>query len=462
MPDVMENSTVGPAHSHVRWTVCAMLFAATSINYMDRQVLSILAPSLQHTIGWTEQQYGYIVGAFQFAYALGLIAAGRLVDRLGTRIGYVVVMALWSAAAMGHALVRSALGFGIARFFLGLGESGNFPAAIKTTAEWFPQRERSLATGILNSGANLGAILAPASIPWITLRFGWRAAFLATGTFSLTWIGWWVWQYRRPEESTRVSASELALIRGEDGESVRDAEAHPGSAGMGHSVLTNPDPAKTSRSSSSQSSSSWFSLLRYRQMWAFSLAKFCTDPIWYFYLFWMPKFLDARFHLGLAHLGLPLIVVYNMSAAGSIGGGYLPSLLYREGMTIQRARLRAMLLCASLAVPVFFAGRTNHAWTAVLLLGVATAAHQGWSANLFTTASDMFPKQAVGAVVGFGSAAGSVGGVLFAAVIGRILQVTGSYATLFVIAASAYLLALFLLTRLGPGLRRAQLGTTPP
>ena len=415
-----------------------MLFAATSINYMDRQVLSILAPTLQHSIGWTEQQYGYIVSAFQFAYALGLIVAGRMVDRLGTRIGYVVVMALWSAAAMGHSLVRSAFGFGVARFFLGLGESGNFPAAIKATAEWFPQRERSLATGIFNSGSNLGAILAPATIPWITLHYGWRAAFLATGTFSLTWICWWAWKYRKPDEDPRVSATERALIAGEEAQAEKLEQVHDG---------VEAATAKTS----------WFALLRYRQTWAFSLAKFLTDPVWYFYLFWMPKFLDARFHMGLAHLGLPLIVVYNMSAAGSIGGGYLPSLLHREGLTIQRARLRAMLLCASLAVPVLFAGRTSHAWVAVLLLGVATAAHQGWSANLFTTASDMFPKHAVGAVVGFGSAAGSVGGVLFAAAIGRILQVTGNYATLFVIAASAYLTGLLILTKLAPGLRRAEM-----
>jgi ACS family hexuronate transporter-like MFS transporter len=409
-----------------------MLFAATSINYMDRQVLSILAPTLQHSIGWTEQQYGYIVSAFQFAYALGLIVAGRLVDKLGTRVGYALVMALWSAAAMAHALVRSAFGFGLARFFLGLGESGNFPAAVKTTAEWFPQRERSLATGIFNSGANLGAILAPATIPWITLHYGWRPAFLATGTFSLTWIAWWLWKYRRPREDTRVSAAELAWIEGEDSPSVAQAREQP-----------------------TQATTSWSKLLRYRQTWGFALAKFLTDPIWYFYLFWMPKFLDARFHLGLAHLGLPLIVVYNMSAAGSIGGGYLPSLLSTEGVSIQRARLRAMLLCACLAVPVFYAGQTMHAWVAVILLGIATAAHQGWSANLFTTASDMFPKRTVGAVVGLGSAAGSGGGVLFAAMIGRILQVTGSYAILFAIAASSYLLGLLLLTRLAPGLQRA-------
>ncbi|MCU1313384.1 MAG: Hexuronate transporter [Acidobacteriaceae bacterium] len=411
-----------------------MLFAATSINYMDRQVLSILAPTLQHSIGWTEQQYGYIVSAFQFAYALGLIVAGRMVDKLGTRLGYALVMAVWSAAAMAHSLVRSTFGFGLARFFLGLGESGNFPAAVKSTAEWFPQRERSLATGIFNSGANLGAIVAPATIPWITLHYGWRPAFLATGTFSLTWIGWWLWKYRRPREDARVSAAELAWIEADESPSVaKDLEAAP------------------------QTTTSWSKLLRYRQTWGFAVAKFLTDPIWYFYLFWMPKFLDARFHLGLAHLGLPLIVVYYMSAAVCIGGGYLPSLLSTEGVSIQRARLRAMLLCACLAVPVFYAGHTIHAWVAVILLGIATAAHQGWSANLFTTASDMFPKRTVGAVVGLGSAAGSAGGVLFAATIGRILQVTGSYAILFAIAASSYLLGLLFLTRLAPGLRRAEI-----
>lgn len=431
----LENG-VRPEHSHVRWTICAMLFAATSINYMDRQVLSILAPSLQHSIGWTEQQYGLIIGAFQFAYALGLIAAGRMVDKLGTRIGYAVVMALWSAAAMAHALVRSALGFGVARFFLGLGESGNFPAAVKATAEWFPQKERSLATGIFNSGANLGAILAPATIPWITLHYGWRPAFLATGTFSLLWIIWWAWRYRRPQENPRVSNKELEWIEGGD---------------------TRQEIGKPVNEEAAARKVPWTSLLRYRQTWAFAVAKFLTDPVWYFYLFWMPKFLDNRFHLGLAHLGLPLIVVYNMSAVGSIGGGYLPTLFASEGLRIQTARLRAMLLCACLAVPVFYAGHTLHAWVAVILLGIATAAHQGWSANLFTTVSDMFPKQAVGAVVGLGSSAGSAGGVLFAAAIGRILEVTGSYAVLFVIAASAYLLGLFILTRLAPGLNRAEL-----
>ncbi len=425
-PDVpLGNSPVRPATSHVRWTICAMLFFATSINYMDRQVLGILAPVLQHSVGWTEAQYGYIIGAFQVAYALGLVVAGRLVDRLGSRLGYILVMGVWSLAAMAHALVTTTLGFAVARFFLGLGESGNFPAAIKTTAEWFPQKERSLATGIFNSGSNVGAILAPALVPLVTLRYGWHAAFLLTGGFSLAWIVWWALRYRNPREHPGVSAAETAYI-------TRDVQP----AGK-------PLP--------------WRSLLGYRQTWAFSLAKFLTDPIWYFYLFWLPKFLDGRFHLGLSHLGLPLILVYNFSAVGSIGGGYLPTLLSRDGRSVQRARLQAMLLCALCSVSAFFIARTSSEWVAVGLLGVAAAAHQGWSANLFTTVSDMFPQSAVGAVVGIGGMLGSVAGVFSAVGIGWILQETGSYVPLFTIASTGYLLALFALRTIAPGLRPVQI-----
>ena len=413
-----------PLVSHARWTVCALLFFATSINYMDRQVLGILASTLQHSIGWTEAQYGYIIGAFQAAYAIGLVLAGRMVDKLGTRIGYALVMGLWSLAAMSHALVRSAFGFGVARFFLGLGEAGNFPAAIKTTAEWFPQSERSLATGIFNSGANVGAILAPALIPWITLRFGWRAAFLATGIFSMTWIIWWLTHYRKPSKYPKISRAELDLIH-------RDP----------------PQPVVNLP---------WKKLLVYRQTWAFSVAKFLTDPIWWFYLYWLPKFFDARFHLGLSHLGLPLIIVYNASAVGSIGGGWLPAVMHRTGMSMVKARLTTMLMFACIVTPIFFASRTHSEWVAVGLLSLAAAAHQGWSANLFTTASDMFPKSAVGAVVGIGGMAGSVGGVLFSLSAGWVLQITHSYASLFGIAASAYLIALLVLRTLAPGLKRIE------
>ncbi|HEY0786280.1 MAG TPA: MFS transporter [Acidobacteriaceae bacterium] len=409
----------------VRWTICGMLFAATSINYMDRQVIGLLKPTLQHSIGLTETNYGYIIAAFQVAYALGLVGAGRLVDKLGSRLGYSLIMGTWSLAAMAHALARSAFGFGVARFFLGLGEAGNFPAAIKTVADWFPQSERSLATGIFNSGANVGAILAPAIIPWITIRFGWRAAFLATGLFSAIWIAWWYAHYRKPHEHPTLTGEELRHIY------------QQAAAQMGPQIP-------------------WLQLLTYRQTWAFVLAKFLTDPIWWFYLFWMPSFFDQRFHLGLSHLGLPLIVVYNISAIGSIGGGWLPNVFTRAGAGAATARMSAMLVCAILALPIFFATHVHSMVAAIALLSLATAAHQGWSANLFTTASDMFPSTAVGAVVGIGGMAGSVGGVLFSISAGRILQLTHSYAALFSISSGVYLLSIVLLRGLAPRLRRVQ------
>lgn len=405
----------------MRWSICAMLFFATSINYMDRQVLGILAPLLQRTIGWSESQYGYIIGGFQVAYAVGMVLSGRLIDRIGTRIGYALVMGVWSLSAMAHSLVSTVLGFGIARFFLGLGEAGNFPAAIKTTAEWFPQRERSLATGIFNSGTNVGAILAPAAVPWITLRFGWRAAFLSTGAFSMAWILWWVIRYRRPGEHPRLKPVELRHIRS-------DAAA----------------PVKALP---------WKQLIGYRQTWAYASGKFFTDPIWWFYLYWLPKFFDGRYHLGLSRLGLPLIVVYNVSAIGSIGGGWLPGLLHRKGMGMPRARLSAMLLCACLVLPVAVAGSTASLWAAVGILSLAAAAHQGWSANLMTTTSDMFPQEAVGVIVGIGGLAGALGGVLFSLSTGWILQLSHSYQPLFAMAGGAYLVAWLVLQILAPRLR---------
>jgi ACS family hexuronate transporter-like MFS transporter len=409
----------------VRWTVCAMLFLATSINYMDRQVIAILKPTLEHSIGMTEVSYGYIVDAFQIAYAIGLLAAGRLIDKLGTRIGYMLVMAIWSVSAMGHALASSVLEFGFARFSLGLGESGNFPAAIKTVAEWFPRNERSLATGIFNSGANVGAILAPAIVPWVTLRYGWHAAFLTTGIFSVLWILWWFRYYRKPTDHPTLTARELQYIYQES------------AVDLGPSIP-------------------WRRLLRCRQTWAFSLAKFLTDPIWWFYLFWLPSYFSTKFNLNLSHLGLPLIVVYNVSVIGSIGGGWLPALFRRLGLSPNYARLAAMLVCASLVVPIFTAASVKSLWTAILLIGMAAGAHQGWSANLFTTSSDMFPRSAVGAVVGIGGMAGSAGSALFAFFAGHILQLTHSYASLFGVASSAYLVALLVLYLLAPGLKKVE------
>jgi ACS family hexuronate transporter-like MFS transporter len=410
---------------NVRWTICAMLFVATSINYMDRQVISILKPTLQHSIGLTEISYGYIVDAFQIAYAVGLVAAGWLIDKVGSRIGYAIVMGIWSLSAMGHALASTALEFGIARAFLGLGESGNFPAAIKTVAEWFPQSERSLATGIFNSGTNVGAILAPLIVPWVTLRYGWHAAFLCTGAFSSLWILWWFRNYRKPADHPTLTGMELRHI-------YKEAAAQ-----MGPKVP-------------------WIKLLGYRQTWAFALGKFLTDPIWWFYLFWLPSYFTTKFHLNLSHLGLPLILIYNVSAIGSIGGGWLPAPFRKFGLSASGARLAAMLFCACLVVPVFTIANLNSEWAAIGILSLAAGAHQGWSANLFTTVSDMFPRSAVGGVVGIGGMAGSAGGALLAFFTGHILQRTHSYGVLFMLASSAYLLAFLMIWLFAPGLKKAE------
>ena len=418
-----------------RWTVCAMLFVATSINYMDRQVIGILKPVLEQTVvhlqplipGWpstetsigmTDAQFGYIVAAFQIAYMVGVVFAGRMVDKLGCRRGYPLVTGLWSLSAMGHALVTSVFGFGIARVFLGLGESGNFPAAIKATAEWFAPKERSLATGIFNSGACMGAILAPAVVPWVALHFGWRAAFLTTGVFSATWIVWWSVTYRTPTESMDWTRGEVIV-------------PPPG-----------PQPG-------------WWTLLGYRQTWAFMLGKFLTDPVWWFLLFWLPDFFNKRFSLNLAHLGLPLVIIYCVSSVGSVFGGWLPRGYERLGMALKPARLASMLTCALLVTPILFVGGLRSEWVAVALLSLAAAAHQGWSANLFTTVPDMFPHKYVGTVVSFGTLAGAAGGAIFAMVTGNILQITHSYVPLFFYFASAYLVALVVLRTLAPGLKRA-------
>jgi ACS family hexuronate transporter-like MFS transporter len=409
----------------VRWTICAMLFAATSINYMDRQVISILKPTLQHSIGMSEIAYGYIVDAFQIAYAIGLLAAGRFVDKVGTRIGYMVIMAVWSLSAMGHALANTVIEFAVARFSLGLGESGNFPAAIKTVAEWFPQNERSLATGIFNSGANLGAVLAPLIVPWVTIHYGWHAAFLVTGCFSALWILWWFRNYRKPTDHPTLTGAELRYI-------YREAAAQMGP------------------------STPWARLLAFRQTWGYSIAKFLTDPIWWFYLFWLPSYFSAKFRLDLSHLGLPLILVYNASAIGSVGGGWLPRPFQRLGLRPAYARLAAMLVCACAVLPVLAMSRVQSEWVAIGLLSLGAAAHQGWSANLYTTASDMFPRSAVGSMTGIGGMAGAAGGALLAYYAGHILQRTHSYSSLFLIAGGAYLTAWILLQLFAPGLRKVE------
>jgi ACS family hexuronate transporter-like MFS transporter len=418
-----------PSGGSYRWRVCALLLFATTINYMDRQVLGVLAPDLQREIGWNEIEYGYIVTSFQAAYAIGLLCAGAVIDKLGTRLGYALAIVVWSLAAMSHSLASTALGFGIARFALGLGEAGNFPAAIKTVAEWFPRKERALATGIFNSGSNVGAIVAPLTVPIVAITWGWQMAFVFTGLLSATWLVAWLTFYRPPEQQPKVSAAELAYIRS--------------------------DPQEPAQKIA------WSTLLRHRQTWAFVAAKFITDPFWWFFLFWLPKFLNSEYGLTLTGIGPPLVAIYIMADVGSIGGGWLAARFIRRGWSVNRARKTAMLICALCVVPIVFASHAGNLWLAVGLIGLAAAAHQGWSANLFTLSSDMFPRHAVGSVVGIGGFGGAVGGMLIATFVGFLLESTGSYLPVFLIAGSAYLFALLIVHLLAPRLEAAQL-TTPP
>ncbi|ASR42268.1 hypothetical protein BEN78_01440 [Xanthomonas citri pv. mangiferaeindicae] len=408
-----------------RWRVCAMLLAATTINYVDRQVLGVLAPFLQDEVGWSEMQYGAIVTAFQAAYAIGLLCAGAVIDRLGTKAGYAIAICVWSIAAMSHSLAASVAGFMIARFLLGLGEAGNFPAAIKTVAEWFPRRERAFATGIFNSGSNIGAIVAPLLVPVIAVTWGWQAAFLFTGALSATWLAVWLLTYRTPEQQPALSVAELAHIRSDP-----------------------PEPS---------AKVPWRRILRHRQAWAFVAAKFITDPIWWFFLFWLPKFLNAEYGLTLLALGLPLVAIFVLADVGSILGGWLAGRFLRLGWSVNRARKGAMLVCALCVVPIVFAAQADNLWLAVALIGLATAGHQGWSANVFTLTSDMFPRNAVASVVGIGGFAGAVGGMMIATFIGWLLQTTGSYLPVFLMAGSAYLVALLIVHLLAPQLAPARL-----
>ena len=400
----------------LRWVICALLFFATTINYVDRQVLGILAVPLQRSIGWSEADYGLIVTAFQAAYAIALVGFGSVIDRIGTRVGYAVCVAFWSVAAMSHALARSALGFGTARFALGLGEAGNFPAAIKTVAEWFPPSERALAAGIFNSGSNVGAILGPLLVPWIALNWSWRWAFVLTGSLGFLWVAPWLALYHRPPMAAAEAPSAPARIP-------------------------------------------WASLIPHRTTWALVVARFLTDPVWWFYLYWVPKFLHQHNGIDLAQLALPLMVIYIAADVGSIAGGWLSSALLDRGWKASDARKTAMLACALLVVPIAAAPWLSSLWAVVAVLGLATAGHQGWSANLYTLVSDAFPKQAVASVVGLAGFAGSVGGMLVASATGFILQATGSYVAVFGWGASAYVIALALLHVIQPEFSPVDVGS---
>jgi ACS family hexuronate transporter-like MFS transporter len=404
-----------PRPSSYRWTICALLFAATTINYVDRQVLGILAPTLQRELHWTEADYGDIVSWFSFAYAFGFLVAGRVVDWIGVRRGLAAAVVAWSVAAIGHAFARTVTGFSFARAMLGASESAIFPGSIKAVAEWFPQKERALATGIFNAGTNTGAILTPLLVPWIALRWGWQWAFVATGGLGLVWLLVWIPLYRNPE---------------------------PG-----------PDTPVAGETAS------WVSLFGYRQTWAFIVGKLMADPVWWFYLYWLPKFLDAKYGVKLAQVAAPIIVVYLIADVGSVGGGWMSSALIKRGWSVNRARKATMLAMALIIVPTTLVSRAPSMWTAVLIVGVAAAAHQAWSANVYTLASDMFPKSAVGSVVGIGAFAGAMGGVVFQRITGRVLQANGSdYSPIFVVCGLAYVTAWAIIHLLAPRLVPARLG----
>jgi ACS family hexuronate transporter-like MFS transporter len=432
-------TAAGQRVGYYRWVICGLIFFATTINYIDRQVIGILKPTLQKEFGWSEIDYADIVFAFQLAYAVAFLFAGKLIDWIGTKKGYAIAIVIWSVAAMAHAEVElfgpaaatilsavgltysaTVAGFIFARLALGFGEAGNFPAAIKVTAEWFPRRERALATGIFNSGTNIGALLTPLVVPIITLTWGWYWAFVITGALGFLFLVVWIPFYAAPEKHPRVSAAELALIKSDP-----------------------PDPAVRIP---------WAQLLQYRQTWAFALGKFMTDPVWWLYLFWIPDFLNRNHGIDLRTVGPPLVAIYLIADVGSIGGGWLSSFFLKRGWTPNAARKVAMLAMAVSVIPIMFASSASSVWVAVTLVGIAAAAHQGWSANLFTLTSDMFPRHAVGSVVGLGGFAGAVGGMLIAKITGYILEASGSYVPIFFMASFAYLTALLVIHLLVPKL----------
>ncbi len=420
------SATAAPKIGNYRWTICALLFFATTINYIDRQVLGILAPTLQKEIGWTEVDYGNIISWFTAAYALGFLGVGRMMDKLGVRAGFAIAIVTWSLAAMAHALARGVSSFSAARFALGLGESGNFPGAIKTVAEWFPAKERAFAAGVFNAGSNIGAIAAPILVPWIALHWGWREAFVVTGALGFIWLAFWLAIYRNPHQHPKLGAAELAYIN------------------EGQTPVSRSVP--------------WSELLKHRQTWAFVTGKVMTDGIWWFYLYWLPKFLDARFGIQLGKVALPLIAIYLVADVGSVGGGWLSGAFLKLGWSLNKARKITMLIAALLIVPTMIAPTMGNLWSAVAVVSVAAAAHQWWSANLFTLTSDMFPRHAVASVVGVGGFFGALAGVGFQRLTGVMLQSNGNdYRPIFVICGLAYVSALLVIHLLVPRLEPAKL-----
>ncbi len=433
----MNQSRVG----QYRWTICSLVFFATTINYLDRSVISLLKPFLEKQFAWTEQDYAHIVIAFQVAYALGLLTVGRLIDKIGTKLGYALSTLVWSIAAIGHALANSTFGFGVARAALGVSEAGNFPAAIKTVAEWFPKKERALATGVFNSGSNIGAIIAPLTVPWIAVNMGWKWAFILTGAIGFIWVFFWFRMYEIPAKHKRLSKAENDYI------------------------LSDNEDIPTEITDQKATAVSWLKILSFRQTWAFVTGKFLTDPVWWFYLFWLPAFLKAQYHIEGTASAIPIAAVYFMTTFGSVFGGYLPLYFIGKGWPVYRARKTSMLIYALCVIPVVFAQYVGSfsMWYAVLIIGFAASAHQAWSANIFTTASDMFPKKAVASVTGIGGMAGAIGGILIAWVSGVLFdhykalgKIETGYYIMFIVCGSAYIIAWLAMHYLAPRLRRVE------
>jgi ACS family hexuronate transporter-like MFS transporter len=408
-----------------RWVIVSLLFFAMVINYVDRQTIGLLKANLSHEFGWNEKHYADLVFYFQLAYALAYLAWGKIMDKIGARWGFGIAFAIWQIAHIAHAAARGFGGFVFARMGLGVGEAGGFPGGIKAVAEWFPKKERAFATGLFNAGTNIGAIVTPLVVPGIVLAFGWQMAFIVTGVAGLVWLPIWLLVYRRPREQKNLSATELAYI-----------EQDPA------------DPVEKI---------GWAKLLTKRETWAFALGKFLIDPIWWMFLFWLPDFLGKRYGLDLKTFGPPLIAIYLLSDVGSVAGGWMSSTLMKNGASINKARKLTMLVCALLAVPVMFAAKADSVWLAVLIIGVATAAHQGFSANLYTLPSDVFPRGAVGSVVGIGGMLGAFGGMAFSKYIGNVLEQIGTYTPIFVVAGSAYLVALLVIHLLTPKMEPVQI-----
>jgi ACS family hexuronate transporter-like MFS transporter len=437
-----KSKTVTAFHNRIgkyRWTICSLIFFATTINYLDRQVISLLKSVLSEDLHWNDADYANIEIAFKVFYAFGMLGAGRIIDKLGTKIGYALSTGLWSIAAVCHAFASNVFGFAVVRSFLGLTESGNFPAAIKTVAEWFPKKERALATGIFNSGSNVGAVIAPLTVPFIAVSWGWKWAFILTGVFGFIWLILWFIFYEVPKKQKRLSVEEYSYI---------------------HSDKDEPAAQETVRIS-------WTKLLSYKQTWAFAIGKFLTDPVWWFYLFWLPDFLESQYHLSITQIAIPVALVYMISTVGSVWGGWLPLTMIKNGSSVFRARKISMLIFALLVIPILFAqiAGSYNMWFAVLIIGLAAAAHQAWSANIFTTVSDMFPKSTCASVTGIGGMFGGVGGILLTLLIQKnmfvhyraIGKIQIAYYIMFAICAGAYLLAWIIMQVLVPKMKRLNL-----